>query len=876
MNHVDGTYSETSWLNKVVRRAGGLSHSQGLMNGNGLSNGCPFVMDEGSTLGVGLLDDSVLVDREPVFSSRKVDMLSARLKLKRRVQGTLAELRLGRSRFPALALVLLVLLGSWAMVLSRDPGRELRVDGDLSDWKGKELIQDPVDSGDPGTDLLGYRAILLEHQLFVYLEARAALFQGFGSEPTVLHLFLDTDLDPETGYPVHGLGANYMLELVGRNNQVLTSQLFVFDQDHRSTDTRARNDWSAWAPLFAVKTGLNGSGLELAFWREEIEADEDDVMLLIMLSQQGSMPVWSLGFNCGLKAMSIRQSPSGVEVLGAVKEEALLTLELAQAGLPSLLQTLTFRETGSAEPEDLGEFWLVQETRLLASARLQGDTLQFSELELELTELVTLTLQLNLSDPATPGRVLSLELLSANCDESAVSISGSGVRAYLLEPPSTAVVDGLFSEWKQSDPVAEPGPVDLQNIDISAVDRASLENRTALYLQVSGQVLAGTVVPLARGRSTVEPGWAAGNVTVLPQGEPTDASPLPSRKGEDLLRVFLDTDANPFTGYSSGAVEIGAEFLVELRGQGGKILETSLLEFCGTERGAWNWSWSGELEAACFGPELEFQLEMSPTAVLFQLVSWTGEEDLQALGVELLPLGTKTRSGGSVLINEIFYGGDSSDHEWVELYNSGSVAVVLDGWSLDDGEGVWTIPDPEGDGYTLDAGGYLILARDGAVFYQDFGFYPNFEKEGDTSAVDLTTSGSLLLANSEDQLFLNSTSTVVDFVAYDISSLHGTGWGVVRWAMTQGYWSEEDGKDFVDTVSSWDSIARDASSSDSDKPGDWSRFGGGTEPSPAGQNIPESGEILLMVFLMLAVFLGNRRVKRPQSIYRRRCEEVLR
>lgn len=49
----------------------------------------------------------------------------------------------------------------------------------------------------------------------------------------------------------------------------------------------------------------------------------------------------------------------------------------------------------------------------------------------------------------------------------------------------------------------------------------------------------------------------------------------------------------------------------------------------------------------------------------------------------LYPLSTQA----SVIINEIAWmgGPESANHEWIELYNSGSEAVVLDGWTLSDG-----------------------------------------------------------------------------------------------------------------------------------------------------------------------------------------------
>jgi hypothetical protein len=67
----------------------------------------------------------------------------------------------------------------------------------------------------------------------------------------------------------------------------------------------------------------------------------------------------------------------------------------------------------------------------------------------------------------------------------------------------------------------------------------------------------------------------------------------------------------------------------------------------------------------------------------------------------------------SVVINEIMYHPIDGDNrkEYVELYNRGSVAVDLTGWSLSDGLG-FAFPD----GTVISAQGYLVVARDPALF----------------------------------------------------------------------------------------------------------------------------------------------------------------
>src|SRR5712691_5675878 len=67
----------------------------------------------------------------------------------------------------------------------------------------------------------------------------------------------------------------------------------------------------------------------------------------------------------------------------------------------------------------------------------------------------------------------------------------------------------------------------------------------------------------------------------------------------------------------------------------------------------------------------------------------------------------------NVVINEIMYHASSQNvgDEWVELYNRGAAPVDLGGWRF--GKGIDYTFAP---GASLDAGGYLVVARDPARF----------------------------------------------------------------------------------------------------------------------------------------------------------------
>ncbi len=125
-----------------------------------------------------------------------------------------------------------------------------------------------------------------------------------------------------------------------------------------------------------------------------------------------------------------------------------------------------------------------------------------------------------------------------------------------------------------------------------------------------------------------------------------------------------------------------------------------------------------------------------------------------------------------LLITEVFPNPENTEpySEWVEIYNPDDTTVCIDGWSLDDGDGMWYVPDPNAniDDYSIVPGGFVVFANDADTFYSIYGFYPDFAKEGD-SAIIIESTGyyAMNLSNTGDQVYLrNSNGDIVDAMQY--------------------------------------------------------------------------------------------------------------
>ncbi|GEM_PF-2833857 len=93
-------------------------------------------------------------------------------------------------------------------------------------------------------------------------------------------------------------------------------------------------------------------------------------------------------------------------------------------------------------------------------------------------------------------------------------------------------------------------------------------------------------------------------------------------------------------------------------------------------------------------------------------------------------------SWGQIILNEIMYHAGDSDLEYVELYNAGRESVDLSGWSLQDDNDAHRFVFPIGLSIRPDE--YLVIADDGELFRETYGFAPtlagilfNFSNDGD-------------------------------------------------------------------------------------------------------------------------------------------------
>ncbi len=106
-------------------------------------------------------------------------------------------------------------------------------------------------------------------------------------------------------------------------------------------------------------------------------------------------------------------------------------------------------------------------------------------------------------------------------------------------------------------------------------------------------------------------------------------------------------------------------------------------------------------------------------------------------------------TGSTIAITEFLNDttGPEGDHEWVELFNYGTAAVDLTGWTLgDEDNDSFVLPS-----VTLASGAYLIVASNATAFVADWG----------VNAVDVIEWDGVFLSNGTDELVLTNAGNQV-------------------------------------------------------------------------------------------------------------------
>ena len=489
-------------------------------------------------------------------------------------------------RYVAVAASLLLLFTTANLAFGPfEAGTGITVDASFGDWSAQGVVPFRAvhAASQPSLSLSAFAVHRVASHLYLWVEAEGRLL----SDPTGLdtvYAFLDADGNPDTGYRILGLGADFRVGVIGGNSTVESSVLHDFE----GADAE---DWTGWMSLGPVGSAVAGRSLEIDVPLGPVGALSPDYLVAFLV--EGNDGDWSAS------AVAVGDSPAAIRA-SLSRETTVVTVGTQFASLALSLAGGTEARVDDVLLDVLGP----------AGVQVQG-------LPLLLTSgspAASLDLVVTSTTGAQPGDVVTVRVASVAAT-APVTVEAGVAAAYLISPSTAKRVDGLFADWAND--TAPSGGATPSNPDVDLEGQGASDEGGAffVYAEVLGEALRGGRVPQVDQRTAPSTGQS---------GPAQSAGPPARRTAEDRLLVLVDVDPGGGTGARYDGIE--PDWRVEVRGRGGKATASRAYSW-----GAGGWGEQAvPVAVAAFGSEVELRLgvPVGPDAlVVIDLRDWQGAVD---------------------------------------------------------------------------------------------------------------------------------------------------------------------------------------------------------------------------------------------------------
>src|SRR3989475_4968336 len=406
-----------------------------------------------------------------------------------------------------------------------------------------------------------------------------------------VYFLIDADGNPSTGYQFGGIGAEGVVEIFGGNNTVAGARLYGFP-------TNSEVNWSQRQSLGSPAAAASVQGVEAQVSTYDLTGFDPARFRIAVFADDFA----------GVSSRSLAPlTPNGSVLLD------LLPVAFVVSSTTTSWFTIHARALGMPA----GASWVVSS---LVYNATPGLTVFPSTGSMILTQAQpggTITASA-LASGVSPGDVVQVDVTSAKATVPVV-IRGGHDRAYVVAPPSTVRVDGLFADWVGRD-LVDSDPVPVKNPDVNIRRYGAAVNTSAAYFHVAvaGDLMAGRVPE----RFFRLPPGQGGN------GSGGPPIPLPRRTGEDILRAYIDLNSTDTVGVPVDGIY--ADYLLEVRGVAGRITTQALYRWTGS----WSAVSSPGIALAKNATDIEGSIAVGPTTnttrMVFEATDWSSAADWTA------------------------------------------------------------------------------------------------------------------------------------------------------------------------------------------------------------------------------------------------------
>lgn len=686
----------------------------------------------------------------------------------------------------AAVVALLVLVPILASLLAPPgpPGNKIQINGSFSDWAtfAAYVNAPPASFANPDINLVEVKVTSDATNLYVYAKVQGTLFFAPWTNGTEsILVFIDEDHNAATGYPVGGIGADALTVVTGWDGAVQSVTRYEFNE----SAVRHSDDFRQFLSSGSAFAKSAGQEIEMQISSNGLPAL--DRVLVYGADNQGNRDAMVGIVQPARPTVVVAQRALDADIVRSF-QIAFLRVDLSSLGGVAQLTGVNVSRLGNSLDGanvtvylDDGRGAFNATERVLGQAAL-GLGRTFVPINYGLAGSGTFWIVVSWSN-MTPASTFGIQV---------VDFAGNGTTSlrppetklvYLVISPSTPTVDGAFGDWNGraygQDPLGDVvnGTGSLvydSNVDLLATAVDVGANFTG-FAQVDGRILGGQDIPndIPRPEAPSPPNGNISNAT----------APYVPQDGYDVLYAYIDADNSSLTGLpiSIGNVSYGFDYAIAILGRNGVVNASALYRFAPTN--ATPWTFLAPVRAALDSHRIEFATNATPLGlspgyrVVFYASDWRRQYDvaLPDAFVSRFTLVTLTIAS-SVVINEV---SPAPNIEWIEVANPTAGSVNLQGWTL-----------------SIVKGNKLsVIYTFGAVVLGAFG-------SGTEYLQALLPPNSL--PNGQSTVALSAGSLVVDQTTYPSGVNGGLSWARHKDPMTgQPMDSNNDGVDFyVSTIPS--------------------------------------------------------------------------
>jgi hypothetical protein len=482
------------------------------------------------------------------------------------------------------------------------------------DWSGVSSYSDGIEGLDPNVDIKEYSATSNDDYLWTRVKVNGAMMGQEIPDTSTLHIFIDTDRNPHTGYSVGVLGADSLVKVYGYEGGIGHSWAFTFMNE------RGADDWNSWYKVGSLFSSIQKDTLQTKIPMSLLSGETKPIVYFGMVDSLGSQDFSDTPIDLANEgSLIVRQSDIAPDILerGAID---IIELELTAVGRTIVLESID-----------------VDLNPVLASSISTPLTIHEDHTE-------KFTINLDTSGMADGALVdVGVDPAGLATNHGTITIEGKGSRAYVGVSPANIEVDGAFGDWIDDTRQAvqdRVGEVENPNVDLIEYQNGWNSGKAYFYMRVDGSMLGGVKIPdlsekRVFQRPTSAPAEYNNNQVNIGSGTLTSIIP-PALTGDDVAHIFIDSDQNKGTGYHPThpfQFPIGADFMIEITGRDGVISSSAYFRYVGDQT-QWNWTMVGSTASAIDSTRLETEIWLEALNldeplfdVYLHITDWYGEED---------------------------------------------------------------------------------------------------------------------------------------------------------------------------------------------------------------------------------------------------------